>query len=77
MAKLLTQKQAQNLINEARNDVKEFGFLRFGQALWNILTDEKKTKELTDKYNGQPEDFFHLVDEARILELYYEFFVEK
>lgn len=77
MAKLLTHKQAASLIEEARRDVKEFSFLRFGQALWNILTDEKKSKEITDTLNGTDQDFFHLVDEDRILELFYANFVEQ
>lgn len=67
----LTYEQAVKLVDRAAKESTEVKHYRFGQALWNLLPVEM-TKELL----GTTRDFFYWVDNARVVEVFYEHFVE-
>lgn len=67
----LTHMQAAKLIQQASQESTENKHYRFGQALWNLLPEEvSKPFYMTDK------DFFLWSDNAKVMEVLYENFVD-
>ena len=67
----LTYEQAVKLVDRAAKESTEVKHYRFGQALWNLMPSE-----VTDEFLLTEYDFFYWVDNARVVEVFYEHFVE-
>lgn len=75
--RLLSQSEADALVSlsyDVINNIKLSGggTYRFGQALWNNLP-----LDITKAHWATEHDFFYWKDTDRILETFYEHFVEK
>lgn len=70
----LTQKQAAKFVRLAYQEVDKHPSLRFGQALWNLLTEEHK--DLTDRYNGTSLDFYYQAKDADVMDCFFNEYVE-
>ena len=70
MAKL-THEQATKLVEQASQESLQNRGYRFGQALWNLLPDETTKNVL-----GTTRDFFYWKDNAKVIETFYEYFVD-
>ena len=67
----LTHAQATELVEQASQESLQNRGCRFGQALWNLLpADWAEHYLFTDK------DFFHWADNAKVIETFYEYFVD-
>ena len=68
----LTYAQAVKLIEQASQESLQNREYRLGQALWNLLpADWAEHYLFTDK------DFFHWADNAKVIETFYGYFVDK
>ena len=68
----LTYAQAGKLVEQASKESLQHRNYRFGQALWNLLpVDWAEHYLFTDK------DFFYWKDNAKVIETFYEYFVDK
>ena len=67
----LTYAQAAKLVEQASQESLQNRDYRFGQALWNILP-----VETTKEFLGTTKDFFYWKDNAKVIETFYEFFVD-
>ena len=68
----LSYTQAAKLVEQASQESLQNRDYRFGQALWNIIPAEM-TKEFT---GSTTVDFFYWVDNARVVETFYAYFVD-
>ena len=68
----LTYAQAGKLVEQASQESLQNRDYRFGQALWNMLP-----AEMTEDILGTTRDFFYWKDNAKVIETFYEFFVDK
>ena len=68
----LTYAQAAKLVEKASQESLQNKEYRFGQALWNLLP-----VETTKEFLGTTRDFFYWKDNAKVIETFYEFFVDK
>ena len=69
-ANKLAREQADVILAKAREEMKVFGSLTLGRALFNCLTLRQISNII------QPErDFFHVRDEERVLELFNKYLV--
>ena len=69
----LTYAQAVELVEQASQESLQNRGYRFSQALWNLIPTEM-TKEFT---GSTTVDFFYWKDNAKVIETFYEFFVDK
>ena len=67
----LTYAQATKLVEQASQESLQNRDYRFGQALWNLLP-----AEMTKEFLGTTRDFFYWKDSAKVIETFYEFFVD-
>ena len=67
----LTHAQAAELVEQASQESLQNRDYRFGQALWNLLP-----AEMTKEFLGTTKDFFYWKDNAKVIETFYEFFVD-
>ena len=67
----LTYAQATKLVEQASQESLQNRDYRFGQALWNLLP-----AEMTKEFLGTTKDFFYWKDNAKVIETFYEFFVD-
>ena len=67
----LTYAQAVKLVEQASQESLQNRNYRFGQALWNLLPDETTKNAL-----GTTRDFFYWTDNAKVIETFYEYFVD-
>ena len=67
----LTYAQATKLVEQASQESLQNRDYRFGQALWNLLP-----AEMTKEFLGTTKDFFYWRDNAKVIETFYEFFVD-
>ena len=67
----LTYAQAVELVEQASQESLQNRGYRFGQALWNLLPDETTKNAL-----GTTRDFFYWADNAKVIEVFYEYFVD-
>ena len=67
----LTYAQAVKLVEQASQESLQNRNYRFGQALWNLLP-----AEITKEFLGTTRDFFYWKDNAKVIETFYEFFVD-
>ena len=67
----LTYMQAAKLIQQASQESTENKHYRFGQALWNLLP-----KEVGAPFYMTDKDFFLWADNAKVMEVFYENFVD-
>ena len=67
----LTHAQAAELVEQASQESLQNRDYRFGQALWNLLP-----AEITKEFLGTTKDFFYWKDNAKVIETFYEFFVD-
>ena len=67
----LTHAQATELVEQASQESLQNRDYRFGQALWNLLP-----AEMTKEFLGTTKDFFYWKDNAKVIETFYEFFVD-
>lgn len=67
----LTHMQAAKLIQQASQESAENKHYRFGQALWNLLP-----KEVQEPFYMTEKDFFFWADNAKIVKVFYENFVD-
>ena len=67
----LTYAQATKLVEQASQESLQNRNYRFGQALWNLLP-----AEMTKEFLGTTKDFFYWKDNAKVIETFYEFFVD-
>ena len=68
----LTYKQAVKLVEQASQESLQNRGYRFGQSLWNLLPDETTKNVL-----GTTRDFFYWTDNTKVIETFYEYFVDK
>lgn len=68
----LTYEQAIKLVEQASQESTEIKHYRFGQALWNLIPAEM-TKDFT---GSTTVDFFYWVDNAKVVETFYAYFVD-
>ena len=67
----LTYAQAVKLVEQASQESLQNRNYRFGQALWNLLP-----AEITKEFLGTTRDFFYWKDNAKVIETFYEYFVD-
>ena len=67
----LTYTQAVKLVEQASQESLQNRDYRFGQALWNLLP-----AEMTKEFLGTTKDFFYWKDNAKVIETFYEYFVD-
>ena len=67
----LTHAQATELVEQASQESLQNRDYRFGQALWNLLP-----AEMTKEFLGTTRDFFYWKDNAKVIETFYEYFVD-
>ena len=67
----LTYAQATKLVEQASQESLQNRNYRFGQALWNLLP-----AEMTKEFLGTTKDFFYWKDNAKVIETFYEYFVD-
>ena len=67
----LTYAQAVKLVEQASQESLQNRNYRFGQALWNLLP-----AEITKEFLGTTRDFFYWRDNAKVIETFYEYFVD-
>ena len=67
----LSYTQAAKLVEQASQESLQNRGYRFGQALWNLLPDETTKNVL-----GTTRDFFYWKDNAKVIETFYEYFVD-
>ena len=67
----LTYTQAVKLVEQASQESLQNKDYRFGQALWNLLP-----AEMTKEFLGTTRDFFYWKDNAKVIETFYEYFVD-
>lgn len=67
----LTYEQAVKLVEQASQESTEMKFYRFGQALWNLIPTE-----VSNPWHMTEYDFFYWVDNARVVEVFYQHYVE-
>ena len=67
----LTYTQAAELVEQASQESLQNRDYRFGQALWNLLP-----AEITKEFLGTTRDFFYWKDNAKVIETFYEYFVD-
>ena len=67
----LTYAQATKLVEQASQESLQNRDYRFGQALWNLLP-----AEMTKEFLGTTKDFFYWRDNAKVIETFYEYFVD-
>ena len=67
----LTYTQAVKLVEQASQESLQNRDYHFGQALWNLLP-----AEMTKEFLGTTKDFFYWKDNAKVIETFYEFFVD-
>ena len=67
----LTYTQAVKLVEQASQESLQNRDYRFGQALWNLLPTE-----MTKEFLGTTRDFFYWRDNAKVIETFYEYFVD-
>ena len=72
--KLLTKEEAEECLAEAQLMVVEYrdSNYRFGQSLFNCLP-----VDLYHHFTGTEHDFFYWKDDDKVIETFYEFYVEK
>lgn len=68
----LTYAQAVKLVEQASQESLQNRDYRFGQALWNLLP-----AETTKDFLGTTRDFFYWKDIEKVIETFYEHFVDK
>ena len=73
MNKKLTKEQAAQTLKTAYEHVhlNRSAKYRLGQAIWNILPDE-----LTTHFHGTEHDFFYWTDEAKVINVFMDKYVE-
>ena len=67
----LTHAQASELVEQASQESLQNRDYRFGQALWNLIP-----AEMTKEFLGTTRDFFYWRDNAKVIETFYEYFVD-
>ena len=67
----LAYTQAVKLVEQASQESLQNRDYRFGQALWNLLP-----AEITKEFLGTTRDFFYWKDNAKVIETFYEYFVD-
>ena len=67
----LSYTQAAKLVEQASQESFQNRDYRFGQALWNLLP-----AEMTKEFLGTTRDFFYWKDNAKVIETFYEYFVD-
>lgn len=67
----LTPMQAYNLAQQASQEANENKHYRFGQALWNLLP-----KEVREPFYMTDKDFFFWTDNTKVIDVFYENFVD-
>ena len=67
----LAYTQAVKLVEQASQESLQNKDYRFGQALWNLLP-----AEMTKEFLGTTRDFFYWKDNAKVIETFYEYFVD-
>ena len=67
----LSYTQAAKLVEQASQESLQNRDYRFGQALWNLLP-----AEITKESLGTTRDFFYWKDNAKVIETFYEYFVD-
>ena len=67
----LTYAQNTKLVEQASQESLQNRDYRFGQALWNLLP-----AEMTKEFLGTTRDFFYWKDNAKVIETFYEYFVD-
>ena len=68
----LTYAQAAKLVEQALQESLQNRDYRFGQALWNLLP-----AEMTKGLLGTTRDFFYWKDNAKVIETFYGYLVDK
>ena len=69
-ANKLTREQADVILAKAREEMKVFGSLTLGRALFNCLT----LRQISNIVHPE-RDFFHVRDEEKVLELFNKYLV--
>ncbi len=64
--------QAVTLVKNAREYADRFSYCRFGQALFNSLP-----KDIANTHEGKETDFFYWLDDEKVLECFYQHYVEQ
>ena len=67
----LTYEQAIKLVEQASQESTEIQHYRFGQALWNLIPID-----VSSEYLSTDKDFFYWVDNNKVIEVFYQHFVE-
>lgn len=63
--------QAVNLVEQATQESLQNRDYRLGQALWNLLPSD-----WSEHYLATDKDFFYWEDNAKVIETFYELFVD-
>ena len=67
----LNYEQAVKLVEQASKESTEIQDYRFGQALWNLIPID-----VSSEYLSTDKDFFYWVDNTKVIEVFYQHFVE-
>ena len=67
----LTYAQAVELVEQVSQESLQNRGYRFGQALWNLIPNE-----VSEPFWTTDKDFFYWKDNAKVIETFYEFFVD-
>lgn len=68
----LSYTQAAKLVEQASQESLQNRDYRFGQALWNLIP-----AEMTAVHVFTTRDFFYWKDNAKVVETFYAYFVDK
>jgi len=71
---LLSQKQAEELIQKAYKNLQKYnkGSMRLGQTLFNMLPED-----IYRHFTGTEYDFYYCQEEQKVLECFYQHYVEE
>ena len=67
----LTYEQAIKLVEQASQESTEIKQYHFGQALWNLIPNE-----VSNQFHMTEYDFFHWVDNTKVIDVFYNHYVE-
>lgn len=82
----LSRKEASEVISEARRlQTLHTPYSRMGQAIWwcstvtSVLPEELQEKlyQLVDQHRGSELDFYHWPDAKKVIQRFYELYVEE